>query len=61
MTICQGHCAAASSTTREFKSLIRSFPFDEFTVLDNTNYNQNMYFVSTASRALSTLYLPCKK
>lgn len=56
MNICQGQRAAASSTAREFKSPRRSFPFHGLMVLDNTNYNQNMYFVSTASKALSTVF-----
>ena len=30
-------------------------------ILDNTNYNQKMYLVLTASKALRTQYLPSKK
>lgn len=29
-------------------------------ILDNTNYNQKMYFVSTSSKALCTQYLLLK-
>lgn len=62
MNICLGYCAADSSTAREFKSLIRSFPSYELMILisDNTNYNQKMYLVLTASKALCTQYLPSK-
>lgn len=44
-----------------FKSLIRSFPFYKFMILDNTNYNQKMYFVSAAPKAPCIQYLTSKQ
>lgn len=44
-----------------FKSLIRSFPFYKFMILDNTNYNQKMYVVSAAPKAPCIQYLTSKQ